>query len=198
VAARDLQSFQRFLLQSYETVLFTEVDEVVATDPRCFEGTLADYCDELAGSPDAAARCTGYEVIHDPDAEPALDWSAPLLRQRSQWSPSSRYCKTLLAKVPLTWVDGFHTAEAIDEAAAVDPDPRLLLLHLHRADWATALERHRQAAATRWSPADLELRHGWQNRVTDDDTLREWWFSIDETDELAPLLPIPERVKDIV
>jgi hypothetical protein len=34
--------------------------------------------------------------------------------------------------------------------------------------------------------------------VTDEEGLREWWFSIEGTDEPAPLLPIPEQVKDIV
>jgi hypothetical protein len=97
-----VESFQRFLLQSYETVLFTEIDEVVVTDPERFDGTLADFRETLVDSEAAAARCTGFEVVHDPEAEPPLSWAEPVLRQRSLWYRSRRYNKTLLSKVPAT------------------------------------------------------------------------------------------------
>lgn len=35
-----VERFQRFLLQSYELVLFTEIDEIVAADPVTFPGGL--------------------------------------------------------------------------------------------------------------------------------------------------------------
>lgn len=195
-----VQAFQRFLLQSYATVLFTEIDEVVATDPVRFDGTLRDYCDGLTRSPAAAARCTGFEVVHDVDAEPRLDWARPLLRQRSLWYRSSKYCKTLLAKVPLTWDHGFHAPDGCGEGGLpADPDPRLLLLHLHKVDWTTALERHRRSAAKPWPRSDVEARLGWQNQLVDKPSLRAWWFaSVDTRGERANLVAMPDHVKDIV
>ena len=118
-----VEAFQRFLLQSYATVLFTEIDEMVMTDPARFSGTLTDYCDELTRSPGAAARCTGYEVFHDPEAEPAIDWTRPVLRQRSVWYPAWRFDKTLLSTAPLAWHDGFHRV-APSRRTAQPPRPR--------------------------------------------------------------------------
>jgi hypothetical protein len=195
-----VESFQRFLLRSYATVLFTEIDEVVTTDPEHFDGTLADYCEALVVADAGAARCTGFEVVHDPDAEEPLEWTEPILRQRSLWYPSRRYCKTLLSRVPLSWREGFHAlSRDEDSLRRLEPDPRLLLLHLHKADWPTALERHRRSARKRWAQPDLEEEKGWQNRIVDEQSLREWWFdSVDVPGERAALAAIPEHLKDVV
>ena len=54
-----VEAFQAFLLRSYETVLFTEVDEFVVTDPRHYAG-LADYIARMTG---LTARCAGFNVV---------------------------------------------------------------------------------------------------------------------------------------
>jgi hypothetical protein len=78
-----VQHFQRFLLQSYATVLFTEVDEIVAPDPTATDLTLHEFVEAFADSADPNVRCTGHEVVHDYACEPPIDHDAPLLAQRT-------------------------------------------------------------------------------------------------------------------
>jgi hypothetical protein len=121
--------FQAFLLQSYRAVLFAEADEFVVPDPRAFRD-LAEYAAAL----DAPyARCTGLNVLHLHDIEPPLDFARPILAQRAACYRSAIYCKPVLAREPLAWEPGFHTARGAD----APPDGRLYLLHLHRADYAS-------------------------------------------------------------
>jgi hypothetical protein len=61
-----VESFQSFLLSSYETVLFAEVDEFVIADPRRYGG-LGDYIARLRH---LAVRCAGFNVVHQPDEPP--------------------------------------------------------------------------------------------------------------------------------
>ena len=70
-----VESFQRFLLQSYETVLFAEVDELVVADPQHY-ADLGAYIDALERP---AARCSGFNIVEQPDA-PALRFGQPCSR----------------------------------------------------------------------------------------------------------------------
>ena len=182
-------AFQRFLLQSYETVLFAEVDELVVADPASYGG-LDDYIGRLERP---AARCTGFNVVQQPDELP-LDFARPILRQRRCWHRAPLYSKRLLARMPLDWGRGFH-----DETSAPPdpPDPNLVLLHLHRVDYASCLARHRAAAARDWNERDLVTNAGWQNRVTDPSLFEEWFRRGSELGSLEPE-PIPERFRSVL
>src|SRR4051794_15749244 len=57
-----VERFQSFLLQSYETVLFAEADELIVTDPDRHDG-LDDYIEALR---EPAACCTGFNVVQQP------------------------------------------------------------------------------------------------------------------------------------
>jgi hypothetical protein len=177
-------AFQRFLLQSYEVVLFAEVDELVLPDPARFPD-LASYVAQWHGP---AARCTGFNVTQEPGEE-ALAFDAPILAQRRWWHRAPLYDKTLLARRPLGWSVGFHS----ESTARVDPDPDLLLVHLHRVDYSYCLDRHRAAAARPWNELDLAAGHGWQNRVTETDEFRTWYFHGSDLGGAAE--PISEAVR---
>jgi hypothetical protein len=62
-------------------------------------------------------------------------------------------------------------------------------------DFALALARSRRSAARKWSRLDLEQRYGWQNRITEEATLRAFWREDRDTgkpirpDRLAPIPP---------
>jgi hypothetical protein len=166
---RTVERFQAFLLTSYETVLFAEADEFILPHPERYRG-LADYIRRMPGP---LARCTGFEVVHDP-SEPALRPAEPLLRQRTHWHPSALYSKTLLARHPLTWVVGFH--EVVDPPMpALAPDPDLVLAHLHRVDFDRCLARHEAAARRRWSAADVEKGLGFQSRIVEPSAFAQWF-----------------------
>jgi len=183
-----VEDFQAFLLRSYETVLFTEVDEFVVADPSRHSG-LDAYIDALDGP---AARCSGFNVVHQED-EPAIRWDAPLLAQRRCWHASLGYSKRLLSRIPLQWSQGFH-----GEYGAPDgpPDPELMLIHLHRIDYDWCLERHRRSAARDWSAEDLEAGAGVHNRIAEPAEFDEWFHRGPDLD--APPELIPAHIRGVL
>jgi hypothetical protein len=182
-----VEAFQRFLLRSYDAVLFAEVDEFVIADPHEHAG-LDAYIDALARP---AARCQGFNVVHQPE-EPALRFDSPLLAQRRYWHCSQYYSKRLLSRIPLRWSDGFHLEfDAPDEP----PDPGLLLIHLHRADYETCLARHRAAATRDWNKADLAGGRA-HNRIVEPSEFEEWFYG--GPDLGGSREPIPERIRAVL
>jgi hypothetical protein len=201
-----VQTFQRFLLRTYDTVLFTEVDEIVTLNPTSGSALhgcdFVGYLETFTVSGDRPYQCcTGYEVVHDYATEPDLDFaSLPLLRQRTYWYQSEQYSKPLLSKVPLTWGDGFHELQPdTGYEWPQDPDPALLLLHLHKVDFLAALIRHGRSATRNWSRADIVNNRGIQNRMADPSWLREWWLNtVDRPSERARWTRMPDAVKEVV
>lgn len=178
--------FQAFLLQSYERVLFTEADEIVAADPAHYEG-LDDY---IARCRQPLARCTGFEVVHYPEEEPPLQWQQPVLAQRRFWHASRLYSKPLLASTPTAWVHGFHDSTDMPD---LRPDPGLFLVHLHRVDYDACVARHSKTAARQWNEADLQSGAGFQNRLTEGDNAFTTWYyrGVDNTGRAR----IPDRLR---
>jgi Glycosyl transferase family 2 len=183
-----VEAFQAFLLRSYETVLFAEVDEFLIPDPHHYRG-LADYVERLARP---AARSLGFNVVHQP-GEPPLRSNAPILAQRTHWHASLKYSKRLVSRVPLRWTEGFH-----EELNAPDdpPDPHLMLVHLHRADYDWCVARHRASAARRWSPEDIARGDGSQNRIADPAEFDEWFRRGPDLD--APRELVPEHIRGLL
>lgn len=176
-----VQRFQAFLLQSYKTVVFAEVDEMIVADPRRHEH-LGAYIEAMPGP---SARCSGFNVVHLP-AEPPLDPDRPVLAQRSTWHASLEYSKRLVSRVPLRWIDGFHVELSQPDGP---PDPDLLLVHLHRADHDACLARHRASAARRWLQEDLDGDLGSQNRIADPEAFEAWFSAGDDLDAPPELIP---------
>ncbi len=183
-----VEDFQRFLLRSYDTVLFTEVDEFVVADPSRYGG-LDDYIDALDGP---AARCSGFNVVHQQD-EPPLRFDQPLLAQRRCWHASLEYSKRLLTRTPLQWSQGFHREYSAPDAP---PDSDLLLVHLHRVDYDWCLERHRRSAARDWNEADRAGGAGAQNRIAEAAEFEEWFRRGPDLD--APAELIPEHIRGLL
>lgn len=162
-----IQQLQHDLIERYEIVLCTDVDEIVAPDQR--RGTLADYLDNFT---DEFVNCTGYELIHMKDTEAPIDLNRPILEQRSHWFPNPVYGKPLLARIPMQWHGGFHAL--VD--ARVNPDPDLYLIHLHRMDYDICFARHQQRAARPWNKRDVQEGWGYQNRITDPEQFARWFY----------------------
>lgn len=188
---RDVvQAYQHRLMERYDAVLYTDVDEIVVTDPRA--GALTDY---LARLPGPLVRCTGYEVVHQPGTEAPLDPDRPVLAQRGRWFRNPLYDKPALARIPLTYGPGWHTCREARE----EPDPDLYLIHLHRVDYERALARHRARAAQDWNPRDV--RKGWyhQMRITEDAEFAHWFQQDTGTRGEVPMCQeeIPERLRGL-
>ncbi|KOX23946.1 hypothetical protein ADK67_19390 [Saccharothrix sp. NRRL B-16348] len=183
---RDVcQQFQHELLRRYDVVLQTDVDEIVAPDPRCCD--LGEYIDRFDGD---FVTCTGYEVLHLRDREPGLDLDRPVLNQRGTWFFNERYGKPLLARIPMYWSGGFHRRE--DGVAR--HDPLLRLIHLHRMDRDLGLARHRIKNTRKRVQREIDRNYAPGNRITDPDEF-DRWFS---TDRVENLEEIPPHWKDVV
>ena len=100
---RTIEQHQHELIESYDVVVVTDVDEIVAPRPEL--GTLADYIDRLE---EPYVNCLGYELIHLIDREGPFDPARRVLDQRGYWFANDIYDKPALATEPMRWVPGFH------------------------------------------------------------------------------------------
>ena len=175
---RDVvERFQAFLLESYERVLFTEVDEIVAADPMRWPDGLRAFLTQKPLPRRGFIRCTGYEIVHQRHrGEPKIDWERPLLQQRGFCRRSRRYSKPLLASRPLAWDLGFHALRH-PRVRMPRPDPELLLLHLHRLDYDTCRAKKLENASRRWSSLDAAQGRGYQNRIVEAEPFDRWFYT---------------------
>lgn len=182
---KTIQARQNELIEHYDVVLITDVDEVVAPNPEKY-GTLGDFIDNFD---EEFVNCRGYELIHQPGAEPPIDLDRPILDQRGWWFPNFAYSKPILATVKMHWYDGFHARR--DGRANFDYDLRLI--HLHRMDFELCRDRHRFRSTVAWNQKDIETNYGYQNRIADEERFAEWFH----TDTCTHLPIEPERIPDI-
>jgi hypothetical protein len=176
---------QNRLIESHDVVLVTDVDEIVAPDPAF--GTLGDYIDRLD---EPWVNCLGYELLHLPDREPAIDLDRPVLEQRRFWFANDGYDKPALAMEPMRWVPGFHTR--FDRSFFLDPDLRLI--HLHRMDRDVCKRRHDLRRQRPWGSEDVE--EGWaaHNRIATGEEFDRWFLTDSSTEGVEIRLEeIPER-----
>jgi hypothetical protein len=125
------------LLQSYDWVVFTDVDEFLVPDPA-HHADLPAYLEARAGQEVLAGVC--LNVLHVPGVEPEpLRDDLPVLGQRSFAKFVPVMCKPSVKRVPAAWSDASHGV-----AAPFGVDPELFLVHLKFAD-VGALERVAQA-----------------------------------------------------
>ncbi len=143
---KDIRECQRLLLESYQWVLFAEIDEIIVPDPAKYKD-LSDYIKKCKKD---FVHCTGQAILQMyqekkidgnkreedllfPD-ELDLDLRQPILKQRKYWTYDSSYSKPLLSRIPLAWEFGFHNiVEGGDLELVKNPD--LVLCHLKAADY---------------------------------------------------------------
>ena len=144
------------LLDYYEWVVHTDVDELVMADPLAAPN-LAAFCDTVA-IPTVTA--IGLELQQRPAAEPPLDPGRPLGAQRGWVRFTSSMCKPVLTRAPVRWAPGFHTADAAPAFG------QLYLFHLHWADREIGLQRLIKTRLMPWA----DPQHGAHQRLA----TREW------------------------
>lgn len=179
---RTVEALQHELLERYEMVLVTDVDEFVCPVPQL--GTLSEYLDRFD---EPWVNCLGYELLHQPAEEGPLDLARPILGQRGAWFINSGYDKAALAMTPLHWRTGFHGRA--DFHCAYDPDLRLV--HLHRMDYELCRERHRTRSRRPWAANDAQKGWASHNRIVEDEAFDHWFFH----DSSFPDIPlVPEAI----
>lgn len=164
---QTIERLQHELVQRYDVVLVTDVDELVVPHPRA--GTLGEYLDRFD---EEWVNCLGYELLHMRDSEPALDLERPITEQRHWWFANGAYDKPAIATAPMSWPPGFH--RRADFQYNLDPDLRMV--HLHRMDYDLCRERHRTRSRRSWDEHDEREQWAIHNRITEDQQFRSWFY----------------------
>jgi Glycosyl transferase family 2 len=147
--ARQVAIMQRFLLESYDSVLYSDSDEFICAAPDVLCGK--PLCDYLGSLTQAVGITTGYDLLHDIGSEAPYDPGRPLLEQRRVMRRQPTMDKPLISRLPLNWIPGFHTA-----VEGGTPIPGLYLLHLRWFDLDQALTKGGFYRASSWSQYDVE------------------------------------------
>ena len=138
--ARALSLFCASLLQWYDAVIHTDIDEILLADPSRHLGLRA--C--CAADPRPVVTAVGLDLIHRPDVERPLSRALPGLRQRRSVRFASAMCKPVLIRTPVDWAPGFHSVPA----APAFGD--LFLIHLRYADLGRGLMRLARTRSQPW------------------------------------------------
>lgn len=179
-----VQGKQQELISTYETVLYTDVDEFVAPDPEM--GTLGDYLGKFTSE---YVNCNGYEILHMKGESP-IDVNRPILEQRSHWFPNDDFLsKPLLTRIPMTWDVGCHTTPK-----GKRQDKSLYLIHLHRMDYDICLERHHKINVRPRCARDIA--NGWsdQRHIVEPVHYESWFYG----NYAQNVQSIPEQWKSVI
>lgn len=148
-----IQGFQRELLAKYDYVVFTDCDEfLVPTD--C---TLGEFLDKAT---DEAYRANGFDVIED--------------KMYASWG----FSKTLISRIPLTWVHGYHTS-----VPEFQVTPTLHLYHIHKLNYQEAWERNLRLSKEKWDAHAIANQLSIQNQIADEEAFKEMFYSTGDLTE---------------
>jgi hypothetical protein len=172
-----VQNYQKKLLEEYECVVFAESDELLYS----IDKPLNEIIEDLINDPTQDfITCHGYEVIEMKD-EKSLSLNDEIFKNRSYWFKHSNYNKTLISKIPLNWVWGFHYT-TIGERKFTHG---LHMVHLHRVDFEMMLKRHEERAK-KWNLKNDGPGVGFQHRIGDREGVMEYFKNIPSTPTLIP------------
>jgi hypothetical protein len=151
--AAFLSTFCSSLLQWYDKVIYTDVDEFLVPDPDSYS-SLQEFCQRNETS---VATAIGFNVQHVPDLEGPLVPNVPILRQRRWVRFNFAMCKPLITAVPITWTPGFHSSE---HPTMFD---RLFLFHLHNYDLTIAMQRLSKTRDMKWDDGGPDNHQRWSD-----------------------------------
>lgn len=157
---RMISHFASSLTLMFDTVVYTDVDEILVLDPDA-EGDIAS---RLAAAAAPATAPHGVEVIHRVAAEPDdLDISKPILSQRRFCRGSARFSKPCIITEPLHWRRGGHYVYS----DVVASDSQIYNFHLRYFDMNLFRDRAQRRRATTKAPRGKNLTPARRWRVED-------------------------------
>jgi hypothetical protein len=169
----QVQEAQQRLLERYECVLFCEADELVYTVDEDFNDVIDKF---LSDDSAKFISVRSHELVQNIEDEAPISETDKIFENRNRWFHHKMYDKSLLSKVPLHWVVGFHdTTDYVK-----DFKYEMFLVHLHRVDFELMMKRHSDRAT--WNH-----KHdggGLQNLTDDRDFLLNKYFKYTEGEEL--------------
>lgn len=185
--AQFISYFHAALLEYFDTVIYTDVDELLVVDPRAAESLRAYLID----SKDDYKTVIGFNVVQRITNERALDFEKPLFEQRRYVEFDPTYCKTLISRIPTYWGPGFHRIRA-----APRYDSNVFLFHLRAVDVEIAKHRIRNFNTVRSSDRDLLRGHSFQFRLSESEYVEQWFPTSEESFENAH--PDLEFIQDLL
>jgi hypothetical protein len=157
-----ISSIVEGLLEYYDWVIHTDVDEIVLADPELYND-LPTYCSHIGAD---TVTAIGFDVQQIPGQEAPLVPQHSLGTQRGWVRFTSAMCKPVLTRKPLLWSPGFHCADAPLTFDA------LYLFHLHWADQTIGIQRLEKTRTMPWgspvSGAHQRVTNAQWNRTFDD------------------------------
>jgi len=192
--------YQHFLINSYKSTLFIEIDEIVATQPNSKYKNIGHYMDEFNKSGLKAVRADGFNIVSNPDVDKPLDPNVPVLQQRSRYKWDLSYCKPYIASIPFDYTFGFHSAISEQKATGqnfgikeylIDKD--LVAFHLHYIDINWTHQKNHRRSQDKWSTHDWQHSMGYQNKPKTIESEKNLFLSFYYNSD-----KIPDNLRDIV
>jgi hypothetical protein len=144
------------LLDRYNAVAYTDVDELLVADRRRYNNLI-----ELSEAATAdVLTAFGTNMLHVPGEAP-IDLARPITRQRRWMRPFSSLCKPVLTRRPVAWSPGFHVADAPSEFGG------LYLFHIAYVDNGITARRQAKRQLVPRSPG-----HGAHHDTAPDEMVR--------------------------
>lgn len=161
-----LSEFCSSLLNYFSHVIHVDVDEFIVANPDKYSG-LKDYASKWAEGRESVTSI-GLNVTQLPSEEQTIDFSQPILSQRSYVRFVSPMCKPCFIAKPITWSPGFHgsTHETIFDD--------IFMFHMRYFDLQYGLTRLHKTRNMKWKSE----KNGLHQRV-EDETWKKWFISFE-------------------
>jgi hypothetical protein len=163
-----VNGLQHGLLNFYDTVIYTDADELVVPDPALYPN-LTTYLEQRTFD---YVSCVGLNIIHMLSVEEPLELAEPILQQRRFAKFASAGCKPAVTRVPMTWAPGFHSSNKPPQI-----DPALFMFHMKWVDYNITMQRHRLRRESTYTPESVEKGMGAHFRYDYERSVREGFFS---------------------
>lgn len=172
VRAILISSFFEILLNNYDVVVFSDVDELIVVDPRV-NNSFFEYIKKYSNLPITAI---GFDIIHRLFYESDIVLENKLFSQRNFARFSPLYCKTLISSRPIRWSPGFHYSNIQRRF-----DENIYLFHLRAFDKNIAINRKNILNKILFSKNSLSKGHSIQFRISTDKYIKKY-FDISQDD----------------
>ena len=197
---QTVTDYQAFLVNSYKSVLFIEIDEIVATHPNSQYKNIGEYMDFFNTTGKKAVRADGFNIVSNPDTDKSIDLNIPILQQRNRYKRDLSYCKPYIASVPLDYTGGFHSTfseqKATGELYGIKEyliDKNLIAFHLHYIDINWTHQKNHRRSQDKWSTHDWQNSLGYQNKPKSIEGEKSLFYSFFYDSQ-----KMPDEMKNIV
>jgi hypothetical protein len=153
---QNVSMFQWLLLQSYKTVTYTDVDELIFTDP---ESKWKDYREYYMNFEHDTAVVKGYHIASDPFRDPPIDLNKKITEQRTRYLYDPFLDKPLITSKHVQYNNGMHTTRNLSGPLEND----LILFHLHYIDFDLIYAKDNSRTIENWCSEEIKAGFSIQN-----------------------------------